>query len=323
MILVQAHNPTKSGSDLLKLLTYVVVVLLGGALLTPVIAFLGQSFLVAAGDAPEGWVAWLASEIRKADYPRYFSRGSQICAILLLWPFIRWTGMNRSLFPTTRPLMRGFKDYARGFAFAGVLLLLLGLVLTQLGVYRLRPEPSWTAIGTPLSAALGAGILEELFFRGAILGLLLRSLKPWIAILGCSFLFAFVHFLKPPPGWQASADGPAWSRGFEVLGGVLGGFGDTTFLLAEFATLFAVGWVLSVARVKTGQLWLSMGLHGGWIFGLKYFSALTLTSKPLKNGDWLPWIGVNLKIGLLPLTVIALTGWLALRWASRASSTDG
>jgi hypothetical protein len=65
-----------------------------------------------------------------------------------------------------------------------------------------------------------------------------------------------------------------------------------------------------MARLKTGRLWASMGLHGGWVFGLKYFSALTLSSKALRAGDHLPWIGLNLKIGLAPLLVIALTGWL-------------
>jgi hypothetical protein len=53
------------------------------------------------------------------------------------------------------------------------------------------------------------------------------------------------------------------------------GFGDVQFLLAEFATLFAVGWVLAQVRMQTGALWAGIGLHGGWVFGLKYFSALT------------------------------------------------
>jgi hypothetical protein len=78
------------------------------------------------------------------------------------------------------------------------------------------------------------------------------------------------------------------------------------FLLAEFATLAAVGWVLTKVRMQTGALWAGIGLHGGWVFGLKYFSALT----QYQNAG-LPWIGQNLKIGLAPLAMVVFTGWLA------------
>ena len=45
-----------------------------------------------------------------------------------------------------------------------------------------------------LSIALFAPILEELLFRGAIQGVLFRTLdKPWIAILISSFIFGVVH----------------------------------------------------------------------------------------------------------------------------------
>ena len=97
-------------------------------------------------------------------------------------------------------------------------------------------------------------------------------------------------------------------EGFAVLAQIARGFGDVQFLLAEFATLFAVGWVLTQVRMKTGALWAGIGLHGGWVFGLKYFSALTLYQT-----GWLPWIGPNLKIGLAPLVTVLFTGWLVLR----------
>ena len=129
-----------------------------------------------------------------------------------------------------------------------------------------------------------------------------------------------MHFLKPPEGWAGIVGEPGWTDGFAVLGSILGHFGDLNFVLAEFATLFAVGWVLAMARLRTGQLWLSMGLHGGWIFGLKYFSAVTKSSPDLKAGEFLPWVGVNLKIGLAPLAVIALTGVVILALRARGHS---
>ena len=298
------------GHALAKLLLYIGAVLLGGALLAPWLVQAG----LAAFPEPEGW---LAEQVHKAPFARFFSRACQFWAVVLLWPLIRWTGMDRALFPPLRPVSSGLREYALGFALAAGLLLALGAGLVSAGLFRMRPEPAWGGVGEPLSAALGAGVLEELFFRGALFGLLLRSLPLRSAVLATTFLFAFVHFLRPPEGWVLPVEEVTWSSGLLALRAIGATFGDAHFLLAEFATLFAVGWVLCAARVRTGRLWASMGLHGGWVFGLKYFSALTLSSKALRAGEHLPWMGVNLKIGLLPLVVIALTGGLFLWWAGR------
>jgi uncharacterized protein len=184
----------------------------------------------------------------------------------------------------------------------------LGFVFLKFGAYELRPDVRWFKFGEPVTAALGAGIVEEFFFRGLVLGLLLRTMKPMTAVFWTTVIFALVHFLKPPEGWQIADADVTWSSGFAVLAQIARGFGDVRFLLAEFATLFAVGWVLAQARMKTGMLWAGIGLHGGWIFGLKYFSALTYAQP-----GWLPWIGANLKIGLAPLAMVLITGWIALR----------
>jgi uncharacterized protein len=314
---VQARNPSIVSSDTLKLCLYIGAVLVGGALLAPQLV-VGGAFLVEKMAATEGSLFYgLSDSITTSPFARYFSRASQICAVLFLWPLIRWTDMNRSLFPASKPLGNGLRQYGLGFLLAAGLLLALGAVFCQTGAYRLRPDPAWGGFGTPLSAALGAGILEELFFRGALLGLLLRRQTPLAAAITSTFLFAIVHFLRPPEGWSLPLNEVTWTSGFTILGLIGEGFLDTQFLIAEFATLFAVGWVLTQARLQTGQLWLSMGLHGGWVFGLKYFSALTLSSKALRAGDHLPWIGVNLKIGLAPLIVIAITGWLVLKLSAR------
>ncbi len=317
---MQAANHRIHVPDAAKLILYVVAVLVGGALLSPLLVSGGRWLLSLAGGGGDSFLEPLLEEIRKADFSRYFRRASQACAVLFLWPLIRWTGMNRGLFPGWRPVRRGLAGYALGFCLAAGLLLALGCFFCAQGIYRLRPEPAWTGFSEPLSAAFGAGVLEELFFRGALFGLLLRSQRPLAALVTSSVLFAFVHFLTPPEAWKLPLEDVTWSSGFLALGAIFSRFQNTDFLLAEFATLLAVGWVLGAVRLRTGQLWACMGLHGGWVFGLKYFSALTLGSKALRAGEHLPWIGVNLKIGLAPLLVIALTGWLACRLLPRSAS---
>lgn len=307
---MQAAMPTHT-SALPKLVLYLLAVMLGGALLSAPLFDLGQStltWLKSSSIGESGVGKWLVSEIQRAHFTRYFNRAVLVCAIVFIWPFLRWVKLDRSLLPSWQPLRSGLRQWIIGFALAAGLLLLLGLLFYQVGAYRLRPHPGWLKFGEPITAALGAGIVEEFFFRALLLGLLLRTMAPKTAVFWATFIFATVHFLKPPEGWQIPDDQIAWSSGFVVLGQIALGFGSFQFLLAEFATLFAVGWVLTQLRMQTGALWAGIGLHGGWVFGLKYFSALTV-----HQAGWLPWIGQNLKIGLAPLITVLFTGWLASR----------
>jgi len=307
---MQAASPGTSPA-LPKLLLYLFAVMLGGALLAVPLFHLGkagQAWLSASSLHDSGPATWLLQEIERARFTRYFNRAVLVCAIVFIWPFLRWVRLERSLLPRWKPLGDGIRQWALSFVLASGLLLVLGFVFFKMGAYQLHPQPRWFNFGAPLTAALGAGIVEEFFFRGLLLGLLLRTMSTRSALIAGTFIFALVHFLKPPEGWQIEDAAITWSSGFLVLQQIALGFGDVQFLLAEFATLFAVGWVLARVRMQTGALWAGIGLHGGWVFGLKYFSALTIPTS-----GWLPWIGANLKIGLAPLFMVLFTGWIASR----------
>jgi membrane protease YdiL (CAAX protease family) len=310
---MQAASTEPRSNDLPKIIAYLGAVMVGGALLAPQIAALAWWAKDALADSQLGVVKWLLDEIERAHFNRFFNRGVLVCAVLFLWPLVRSLKLGRDLMPTWQPLGRGVGLWLGGFGLAAGSLLLMGWGFYEAGAYAPATEPRWSKWDNALSAALGAGIIEEVFFRGAILGILLRTQRRGVAVFWCTFIFAFVHFLKPPVGWEIEDADIRWWSGFLVLGQIFKGFGDAQFLIAEFSTLFAVGWVLAWARLRTGQLWLSMGLHGGWIFGLKYFSGVTAGSVALGSGEWLPWIGINLKIGLVPLVMVLLTGWMAVR----------
>jgi membrane protease YdiL (CAAX protease family) len=89
-------------------------------------------------------------------------------------------------------------------------------------------------------------------------------------------------------------------------------------LLASFTTLFLIGWILADARLRTRSLFLSIGLHSGWIFVAGVVGKMTKRETII-----LPWLGTNLLIGLLPLALGLITwalmiGWL--RYANRPHS---
>jgi uncharacterized protein len=314
MPLMQADKPRPT-SALPKLLLYLLVVMLGGALLAPLLFELGQKalpWLRGPSMADHRLAQWLAGTIDRAHFTRFFNRAVLVCALVFIWPFLRSVQLDRSLLPAWRPVPSGVRQGFTGFALSAGLLLLMGFLFFQLGAYRLRTEAGWMKLGAPITAALGASIVEEIFFRGLLLSLLLRTMTARRAVFWATFVFAIVHFLKPPEGWKIADDQVTWHSGFAVLTQIARGFGDIDFLLAEFATLFAVGWVLVSVRMQTGALWAGIGLHAGWVFGLKWFTGLMSYQK-----GWLPWIGPNLKIGITPLIVVLLTGWLALKLLPR------
>ena len=65
--------------------------------------------------------------------------------------------------------------------------------------------------------------------------------------------------------------------------------------------------ILGGVTLRTRSLWLAIGLHAGWVFGLKSFSRFTRRA----DRDTLPWIGENLLDGIAPLLVLALTATAA------------
>jgi membrane protease YdiL (CAAX protease family) len=67
-----------------------------------------------------------------------------------------------------------------------------------------------------------------------------------------------------------------------------------------------VGLVLAWARLRSGALWLPIGLHIGWVIALKGF-IMTHHYVAAKKPNEL-WLGIgDLRAGLLPLVALAVT----------------
>jgi membrane protease YdiL (CAAX protease family) len=125
-------------------------------------------------------------------------------------------------------------------------------------------------------------VLEELLFRGSIFGGLRRAM-PWgVALVLSSAVYAIVHFMGRPP----KPDHVTWSTGLATLPGMLRGFADVCMLVPAFFSLTLAGVVLGLAYQWTGDLYASMGIHGGWIFWLKSYGALTRAAPGADERLW-------------------------------------
>lgn len=277
-------------------------------------AWQGGKWLAATADARElpAMVEGLAASCGRAKIGRFFDRCLLLSALALL-PLllrrIRHLRREPGAVEQARPRVSwpsAAAQIATGCVIAGGLLWGMGFILDAAGAYapKLNPPAPGKLLPKIIIPAVAAPLVEEWLFRGLLLGLWLRFARPATACLGTSLVFAFVHFLKPPDG-SVISDPSHPLAGFELLGKILLHFTDPLFFVTDFATLFVVGLILAWARVRTGALWFSIGLHAGWVAAFKGFNLLyrNVADHPLH-----PWgVGDSLRSGVLPLLALGVT----------------
>jgi uncharacterized protein len=162
-------------------------------------------------------------------------------------------------------LRRAPAFYAAGFV-AGILpVVALVCVLLLLGARTFEVRVSgaklaWFALkfvllGIPLV------LLEESVFRGLLLGDLVRAFGKTAGVIGSSALFAATHFLGASGDWRA-LPGPVTAT--DVVVAVFAGMERMFREWPELVGLFLAGAALATLRLRSGALWLGMGVHAGW-----------------------------------------------------------
>lgn len=111
------------------------------------------------------------------------------------------------------------------------------------------------------------GCIEEIFFRGFILQSLLVDMQAVSAVWISSLFFSLLHFFKVKflvsPGFQPFIGFIVIYQSFQDM------IVNFTTIVPSIIGLFLVGVVLSYAYIRTKSLYLSIGLHAGWIFLIK------------------------------------------------------
>jgi membrane protease YdiL (CAAX protease family) len=332
-------------SDVFKIFAFVAATLVLAAVTAPWLYQLGKGLAeVTVDKQTNGAIRYLAEAAGRADFPKFFDRALMLSALVLLFPLTAWLRLGRppgsyrdtpwslrlpdNVVVTDRgqPLRRnpqGWLQLITGFALAAGLLLLSGWLMLQAGCFLWKDAAASTrgmvnkfpqaidwgkAVSKYLPGAVVVALVEEVLFRGVLLGIFLRAMRVAPAIALLSFLFAFVHFLQPP-AMARVPDPEASNAGFILLGQIFSRFAEPLNLISRFSILAAVGVVLAYARLRTASLWLPVGLHVGWVFGVGMFKAATWPVIGLPEAArWL--VGMSLLEGLLPLSVVIVTGVL-------------
>jgi membrane protease YdiL (CAAX protease family) len=228
-------------------------------------------------------------------------------AVVGLWPFLRSLGVRSWAGVGLGRLEGRWQTVALGFAFG---LLSVAVVVAPALAFGARRWDQIELTHLPMtlagSAAAGlvVGVMEELLFRGALFAALRRQ-HPWaVALAISSAVYAIMHFFQRV---QAPA-GLTWASGYQQLLEMMGGFVELDKLIPGFLSLTLVGMALGIAYHRTGNLYLSIGLHAGLVFWIKMLNELTVTtpkvhawlrvSKNLYDG-WPGLAGALLALGLV------------------------
>jgi membrane protease YdiL (CAAX protease family) len=124
-----------------------------------------------------------------------------------------------------------------------------------------------------------------------------------MALVLSSTIYALAHFMQNK-AWHEPV---GWLSGLALLPRM---FDNGPPLIPAAFTLFMAGAILAFAYQRTGTLFLSMGLHAGWIFWLKSYGFLTVKTTGASTAVW----GTDKLVdGWLPLFVLCVVFWIVSR----------
>jgi len=296
-------------APLLKIFLYTVVVLTIGVLLSPPIYWLCQ-WLIGLG---------YLDIIKGFPFHRFFSRTIQVTGLILLVPLVIWLRVRHPSQLGLEKNPRKWSDLVAGLLCGLIPLLILGFLYTAFGIYSMRGDPEWGKLPRVFGTAAAVSVLEEIFFRGVLLGLAVRAMGRWGGAIFSAVIFAALHFLRPA---KIVTDGPVtWLSGWEQLLLTTAGAPPMPLLGYGVATLLLAGLLLAAVTLKTQSLWPAIGLHAGWILAQQGFLAVVrFRVKP--EDAMLPWIGPNLvsgavPTGIIPVAVLLITFGMLWWWLRR------
>lgn len=184
---------------------------------------------------------------------------------------------------------------------------MIGLYLAGCGFHTVWQTPVRSLVVAAF-AALIVPLIEETIFRGFLVTTLVEAAGRRAGWLLAALVYALAHFLRMPAETYGEPVHP-WSGATGVVS-ILAGLGHGDFLDGRFLNLFLVGLILGGIFLRVGRLWLCAGLHGGWIFILMSFSALTRAEETPR----VSWLGGDLLSSPITSAVLLAVGLFLWRF---------
>jgi membrane protease YdiL (CAAX protease family) len=219
------------------------------------------------------WVAsnWPDLLTERVPFARIFNRAFMISGIIL---FILCR--RRLIGPQWWQLLRAdgrvaCRDLITGLALAIGSMVALAAAMTAYDVFtpffRVSLARALSRFASAVTTGIFAGTLEEIFFRGLLFKAIYDAGHRLRAFLLVNLFYSALHFVRPGKPYFLDHLEPL--AGFRHLLATFAPFLDPVMILPGIIGLWLIGIILSYALLRTGKLYLSIGLHAGWIIGLK------------------------------------------------------
>ncbi|HVC01019.1 MAG TPA: CPBP family intramembrane glutamic endopeptidase [Steroidobacteraceae bacterium] len=162
-----------------------------------------------------------------------------------------------------------------------------------------------------VTSGIAVALIEETVMRGAMHTAIERESGPWAAALLTAPLFAVLHFFANPS--LAHAD-LAWRSGFELLLRSFVPLSHPALVLDAFLSWLAIGLILSLTRVLTGNIAVAIGLHAGWVVVLRMLQLATVRNAATAQSIWVGKFDGILGLWMIPWSIaLALALWFTRR----------
>jgi membrane protease YdiL (CAAX protease family) len=239
---------------------------------------------------PVQWICEQSGWFAGKPWGKFFRRCAMAMALAGLWPMLRALGMARwEEMGLRSPLAPALARTAGGWVLAFLAMTLIGGAALFAGD-RVWNGFEWSDMLRPVAVGVGVGVFEELFFRAVVFGALRREWGVARALWASSLLYAALHFWSAPP---------------KELAGVL----------PAMVSLTALGALLAWCYVRSGSIYLCMGVHAGAVAALR--TLLAVTEEGRGDLGWLFGSGAfELVNGAAAWPALAVL-WLALGWFER------
>ncbi|MCP5180232.1 MAG: CPBP family intramembrane metalloprotease [Pseudomonadales bacterium] len=252
------------------------------------------------------WPVW-----RLVDFPfdKVLTRVALLVCAVLLVPLLRQLGLNWRAIG-----FRGFamRPFIAWWCLGVALILPPALLVTGVG-YRV---PDLRALAEPMEVArvamagltggMLAALLEEALFRGVMLTAFQRLGGTAFALVLSSFLYALVHFVRV----RDTPVAEHWWSGLALAAGAFSKLAEPALLWDSFVSLFLLGVLLCLVRLRCHSLYPAIALHAAWVFFLRVYKDITVRDMA-SAWQWLvgtydAFNGIAVSVWLLLLLAVLL-----------------
>ena len=230
----------------------------------------------------------LINAFTQVPFHSVIAAATQICGLVFALIYLKYTD---SLNSVTVGFHSKDKIYAKAMVsafLAGLIIIfLIAISVTLPGIYTMHPGRTitLTSIAVLFLSAIITGftvsLFEETLFRGALLQGLRVKTNTTTAIVATSLVYAAVHFIKYP-------ESETNINFFTALNQFVSAYVEIFRweFVDAFGSLFILGALLGLIRVRTNSIVLCICLHAGIVSGIKLFRFF-LEYKPGNDFDFL------------------------------------